>query len=430
MIKPSFFAKTSPFDHTQSRVFHRFFQVIAAGTILAMIGIIVYYLYAFAALHNGSHSFDWLLGIFSDFVAIMSISLGESPYLVEGASYPPLAIMILYPFALICKNAIHAHSATTTDIDTFTSKVVLDPSFWVALLLFFILCSLAIILIVIKTYGLDLRNSLKLAITVLFGAPFVFAVMRGNTIYFALIFLLLFLLLYQSKNAVVREIAYFCLVLAGAIKIYPLFFGVFLLHKKKIFAAFRIAVYSFALFFLSFFLFEAGWGDVSPFLQNLGNFASSEKLLLGMTNLSLTSVLYKLVYLVSPIAASSTAFNVVQLTLIILLFLFCTILAVRTNSHFSRSLIASTIILLLPSISYFYVLIFMLIPLMEFFKHYNSFSRPKQIRCLILFGCLFFTPLLLIKCFIPHSLIVMLLLGFECKDVLSTEGFLVSKKSA
>lgn len=426
-IKPSFFAKTSPFDTKQSRVFHRFFQVVAAGTVVAMIGIIIYYIYAFASLYNGNHNFDWLLGIFSDFVEIMSISLGESPYLVEGASYTPIAIMILYPFALICKNAIHTYSESTSDIEALTAKVVLEPSFWIALVLFFVICSLVIILITIKMYHLDARNAFKVAITILFSAPFVFAIMRGNTIYFALIFLLLFLLLYQSQYAVVREIAYLCLVLAGLIKIYPLFFGVFLLHRKKIAASFRIAIYFFALFFLSFFLFKAGWGDVSPFLQNLGNFASDEERLLGLTNLSFSSVIYKIIYLFSHNVARSAAFHGIQLGFVILLFLFCTVLAIRTKSQFSRSLIAAAIILLIPTVSYFYVLTFMLIPIMEFFKHYNSFTKAKQIRCLILFGFLFFSPLLLFGCFVPQSIVVMLLLGLECKDVIQAEGFLFAK---
>ena len=67
-----------------------------------------------------------------------------------------------------------------------------------------------------------------------------------------MIFLLLFLLLYKSDNAILRELGYISLVLAGLIKIYPLFFGVFLLKDKKIFASARVAVYFFSIFFLSF----------------------------------------------------------------------------------------------------------------------------------------------------------------------------------
>ena len=104
--------------------------------------------------------------------------------------------------------------------------------------------------------------------------------MRGNTIYFALIFLLLFLLLYEHPNPIVREISYFCLVIAGLIKIYPLFFGVFLLHKKKIFPAVRIALYFFASFYLSFFLFEAGFDDFFSFTERLGSFMSNDLRLL------------------------------------------------------------------------------------------------------------------------------------------------------
>ena len=428
--KTFLFASTDPYSISQSKVFRGFTKWIAAGTVLSMLGIIVYYVYAFAALAGGDTSFQWLLGIFSDFVAIMSASLGESPYLAEGASYPPIAIMVLYPFAWICRDVIHTYSATSDSIDSLTAKVVLDPSFWVAMLLFFVLCSLAIILIIIKMYRLNASTSLLAAILILFSAPFVFAVMRGNTIYFALIFLLLFLLLHEHSNPVVREIAYLCLVMAGSIKIYPLFFGVFLLHKKKIFASVRVGIYFFALFLLSFFLFEAGWKDITPFLENLGGFASSNVRLLGLTNLSVTSILYKIFYLFSPAVADSTAFNVIQLSLIGILFVICTVLAIRTHSVFSRSLLAAAVVILIPSVSYFYVLSFALIPLMEFFKHYDEFSRAKQLRCLVLFGFLFFTPLLLTKCYVPQTIAILILLIFECKDIIQSEGFLRKKKTA
>ena len=182
----------------------------------------------------------------------------DSPYVVGGSSYPPLAIALLYPFALICRGAFANYAGETLTIDELTSKIIRHPEFWVSFLLFFAVCSLAIITIVLAKYRFDAKTSCKIAIIILFATPFVYAVMRGNTVYFALIFLLLFLLLYEHKNPVVREIGYLCLVLAGMVKIYPLFFGVYLLHKKKWFASCRIGVYFILGTLLSFFLYQDG----------------------------------------------------------------------------------------------------------------------------------------------------------------------------
>ena len=227
------FSRAVPLSPSQNKILNIFFYTVLAGTFVSMLGIILYYVYAYASLHSGSHSFDWLLGIFSDFVYIMNVSLEESPYILEDSSYPPLAIAVLYPFALICKGVFAKYANQVLTVDELTSRVVLHVEFWIAMVLFFVICSAVIILILIRKYRLLPIPSIKLGIVVLTSAPFIYAVMRGNTIYFALIFLLLFLLLYENDSPILREIGYLCLVVAGLIKIYPLFFGVFLLCKKK-----------------------------------------------------------------------------------------------------------------------------------------------------------------------------------------------------
>ena len=229
-------SENRPFlNGTNERIFNIFHKLISKGTFLSMIAVILYYVYAFASLYNGSASFDWLLSIFSDFVEIMNFSLDESPYIVEGSSYPPIAIAILYPFALICKDVFARLAYTQLTVDELTSEVMLYPQFWIAILLFFAICSVLIVLLTAKLFNVTGKNVFKLASVIMLSAPFVYTVMRGNTIYFALIFLVAFLILKDSKSAALRELSYVFLAISGAIKIYPLFFGVFLLRKKKIF---------------------------------------------------------------------------------------------------------------------------------------------------------------------------------------------------
>ena len=416
------FAGSVPLNDKQNKILDIFFRTVLACTLLSLVGVVVCYIYAYAALSSGNHAFDMLLGIFSDFVFIMDVSLEDSPYiLAESSSYPPVAIAILYPFALICKNVFALYSTEQFEtIDALTARVVLHAEFWVALLLFFFICSAAVSLVTIKAYRLTPDAALKVTVTALLSAPFAFAIMRGNTIYFALIFLLLFLWLKDSDSAVAREIGYVCLVIAGLIKIYPLFFGVFLLHKRKLWASVRIGLYTVGAFLMSFLLFR-GIEDLGPFIENLGGFASNTVRLIATNNLSITALLYKLFSLVSPAAADSAAFETINLCVLLATFVVATVTAVYTRSSLSRTAIAASVSILIPSVSYFYVLVFAFLPFMEFIRAYDTLTRKKRTAYTIIFMLLLLTPTLIPFNFIPHSLAVMAMLGMECVGVIKNE---------
>ena len=414
------------FYEGNKKVLKYFFAALTVGTFVSMLGVILYYVLAFASLYNGSNSFDWLLGIFSDFVVIMNFSLEESPYVVGDSSYPPIAIAILYPFALICKNAFSKYSFTELTADELTAKMVMHSHFWVSIILFFAICSLLTILLVARLFGVKGKDKLTLGVIILLSAPFVFAVMRGNTIYFALIFLLAFLILKDQKNPFARELGYFCLAFAGAIKIYPLFFGVFLLKDKKIFASFRVAVYFGLISVFSFLMMKNSFDNFSPFLNHLGGFMSNELRLLGLNNLSMSAHLYRFLHLfIRSLDAESVLFSVINLSVLAVLFLISTVAAIATKSNFSRYVICFAIVLLVPSISYFYVLIFAILPFMEYLKIYASLSLPKRVFYFFGFMVLFLTPLILAQNFTFHSAVVIAMLIVE---LVSVFGELKNKK--
>ena len=406
---------------TQSRTLNLFFTITVLGTFLGLLGMVLYYACAFAALSNGSHAFDWLLGIFSDFVAIMSASLSRSPYLEVGASYPPLAIALLYPFARICRGVLTPYVGTSISVDALTSRVIGHPQFWIAYVLFFAICTSLILVAVRQRYPLPPLASLKRSVVIFLSTPFVYAVMRGNVIYFALIFLLIFLLWHDHENPVLRELSYLSLALAGMIKLYPLFFGVYLLHKKRWLPSFRVGIYFVTGTLLSFFLYHAGLDNLSHFLAQLGGFMNEGDRLLSGVNLSLSSLLFKIFSLFPSSTAIDEAYPYLNLILLLIVFFIATVLAVFTRSDFSRSLIASSVVVLLPSISYFYVLIFTLIPFLEFLIICDSFSLRQRRFYSLCFLLLFFTPMILTKNFIFHSLTVILMLITESSRVVRNE---------
>ena len=419
--KSGLFSRQIPFSPRQNKILNIFFYVIFGTTFVSLLGALLYYVVAFASLSSGNHGFDWLMGIFSDFVFIMNVSLEESPYLVEDSSYPPVAIAVLYPFALICKNAFAQYSNSILTVDELTSAMVLHVEFWIALVLFFLICSAAIILALIYKYRVPPIQSIKLAIIVLCCAPFVYAVMRGNTIYFALIFLLLFLLLYESESALLREISYVCLAISGLIKIYPLFFGVFLLHRKKIWASVRVGIYTVSGFILSFMLFKRGLKDIEHFINNLSGFSENEIRLDAGNNMSLTALIYKIFGIFTDEPEALMSYTAVNLACIILLFLSATFFAVLAKSDFSRYVIATAVVVLIPSISYFYVLVFSILPFMEYLAHYDELPKYKQRLYFWLFAFLLFTPLIITQFFLPHTLVLLTMVIVECLSVYKTD---------
>lgn len=413
-----FFGDTENID-SNKKIYNAFFSIIAVSTVFAMLCIVLYYVYAFAALYRGSAKFDWLLGIFSDFVVVMNFSLEESPYIVGDSSYPPIAIAVLYPFALICKEVFSQYEFSELTADELTAEVIAYPQFWIAMVLFFVLCSTLIVFLCAKLFEIKGRDILKLAIIITFSAPFVFTAMRGNTIYFALIFLLVFLLLKDSKNPLARELSYLCLALAGAIKIYPLFFGVFLLKDKKLFASIRVALYFALIFALSFFIFGKNLEYLSPFIDNLGGFMSDEVRLLAPNNLSISALLYRTLHIFIPrIDAESVAYSVMGLIGIILVFALSTYAAIATKSNFSRYVICFSVVILIPTISYFYVIIFAILPLLEYIRSYTDLSLKKRVLYFFSFVFLFCTIFIFPKNFILHSFVILLVLSVEIVSVI------------
>ena len=99
------------------------------------------------------------------------------------------------------------------------------------------------------------------------------------------------------------------------------------------------------------------------------------------------------------------------------MFLISTFAAVATKSNFSRYVICFAIVLLIPSISYFYVLIFAILPFMEYLRTYSQMSLERRVFYFFAFMVLFLTPLIVAQNFTPHSIVVIVMLAVELVSV-------------
>ena len=214
------------------------------------------------------------------------------------------------------------------------------------------------------------------------------------------------------------------LAIAGCLKLYPLFFGVFLLKNKKWFASFRVAVYFFAIFFSSFFLLKTDLANLFEFTENLGGFMSNETRLLGYNNLSISALIFKVLHIFIPsLSSSSTLFSVISITALVIVFISGTIAAVKTKNDLTRLVICACMVILIPSISYFYVIVFTVLPFLEYVKSCESIPRKRSMLYFLSFLFLYITPWAITRFFLLHSLLLISLLVYEIVRVFKNELF-------
>ena len=85
---------------------------------------------------------------------------------------------------------------------------------------------------------------------------FIYAYERGNLIQLTVVLSTIFLLCYNSKNKIIKEISFICLATAAALKIFPALFGILLLFDKKYKEAMRLIIYGINFTSLPFLFFE------------------------------------------------------------------------------------------------------------------------------------------------------------------------------
>lgn len=102
----------------------------------------------------------------------------------------------------------------------------------------------------------DKAENKLIAISIVISGPFIFTLERGNIILAALLFLLLFVLLYNSTNRKYRYLAYIALAISASIKIYPALFGLMIIYKKRYKEAIHTFILGILIFITPFMAFD------------------------------------------------------------------------------------------------------------------------------------------------------------------------------
>ena len=291
---------------------------------------------------------DVFMDFFNSVVDCSGDAYGES-----GVIYPPL-VVLFYKFCSLFFN-----------VDSMKASEVRETSLGMIIFVCFTIVSYILFAKLIYKYknGSFADKSL-FAFFTLFSFPMIYLIERGNIIVLVLPLLLYFVNEYDSDVKYKRHLAYICLAISVAIKIYPVFFGLLLLKKKKNFKNILLCIFYGAVFFFVPFIFVGGFSQLGVLIHNILYTSSmfGSKGFGFKVSISNTFSLFGHVFNhVRLFETAGTVFLIITVLAGLFLILFN-----KWNEDWKIYAVISLIIILVPGFSYIYSVAYMIIPLLFF----------------------------------------------------------------
>ena len=291
---------------------------------------------------------DVFMDFFNSVVDCSGDAYGES-----GVIYPPL-VVLFYKFCSMFFN-----------IDSMTASEVRETSLGMIIFVCFTIVSYILFAKLIYKYkNGSFANKSLFAFFTLFSFPMIYLIERGNIIVLVLPLLLYFVNEYDSDVKYKRHLAYICLAISVAIKIYPVFFGLLLLKKKKNFKNILLCIFYGAVFFFVPFIFVGGFSQLGVLIHNILYTSSmfGSKGFGFKVSISNTFSLFGHVFNhVRLFETAGTVFLIITVLAGLFLILFN-----KWNEDWKIYAVISLIIILVPGFSYIYSVAYMIIPLLFF----------------------------------------------------------------
>jgi len=342
-------------------------------SIYLLIILIIEVLYFFLCLLTRGHVFSSVFfgdvnDTFSDFFKPLYNWHGNPWRDTDNGNYPALAML----FYKLCFHFIPLDVSVGNGLEYRCISQA-----W----LIFILASIFVLIIVnycMRTLlRIDEKNKEFCFVTLLFSAPVLFAIERGNMIVnlsFALI--LFFVVFYDNDNAVLRELSIIALAIAAGIRIYPAIFGILLLNRKYYKSAIRATIYGAFAFFAPFLYY--GPGSLMRWIRTITRM-KGELLTFYGYNYSLENM-YNL---------TCTFFSVsiprwVYYAFLAITFIVLTIIGIKTKEKAIKVMSCVLLGIIIPAQSFEYGLLFLLIPFLYYMNElYDDIGNWDWIKSII-----------------------------------------------
>ena len=289
---------------------------------------------------------------YMDYFNMLSNIEGLDPY-YQNANYPALPFVIWRIFyRMIPWNE--------ANVDGFFLRNSMYAQLGFILLM--LICTITLWELLRNCFGhIQKRTCLLLCISIVFSGTMLFTIERGNIILLAFIFSLVYIMMFDSEKKINRYIAYICLVISAAIKIYPALLGVLVIYRKRYKECFHLIIMGILCFLLPFFAFD-GINSLKTMIKGIF-ISSSESLALGFGYNFSFSNFVRILYGFAGVYREN-----LPIWLTVIPILLCASVYILNVKLWKKVYALTLLTIWLPSFSYTYTLLFLVLPLILFLK--------------------------------------------------------------
>lgn len=259
----------------------------------------------------------------------------------EHACFPPL----IYLMYLLFERMLPQDSTAMYNANQTSSY---------ALLLYVVYCTILTVFLFYSIYKLGRKSiewSLGITVLIMLSNTFIFGTLeRGNSALIVCILLMRAMELRERREGLAKERALILIAVSAGIKIYPAVFGLLYLMEKRWKEAGRLLVYG-AFFFFAPFAFFGGWPGLTQFFRNqmiiqsdksgIGSVGALWNLLTGTQNGEIAAGVY---------------------------FILAALACVMAEELWKKAFFLSSMMVIAPLWSGRYTTIYMVIPLILYFR--------------------------------------------------------------
>jgi len=365
-------------SHTDS-INKLFFIIMSAGFLCFIVSLFI---------TRGQSFYEVLFAgedMFMDLFNSISHSTGKIPY--ENMPFSPANGPAIYPpFAYLIYKCI-AHVIPRDILLSGSFAVRSTQIGFVVSALYITVLSMALYFIIAHNKKGTSVEKFVFSLLIAFSFPFIFQLERANIIFISLIFLMLFIYGKESENKIIRELSLICLAVSTAIKIYPAIFGLLLVKEKRYKETLRLLIYGIVCFFAPFFAI-GGVKAALLFFKSLSEFSVNAARGFGY-KINFTNAVKLPFFLLT--GESPASIDLAAKILLICLSALAVVSVFTLTSKWKAVTLLSLLMILIPSFSYMYTLIFLLPPLMLFLDAKEDRKAIDYVYAVLF--CLMFIPI-------------------------------------
>ena len=307
----------------------------------------------------------------NDFFNMFNVTENLRPYSDDyffKSNYFPFANLFFYFFSLIRNSTI---------------SLILFLTFGYVIYLFTF----------VKNFTIDSKwISLPALIIILLNYPILFTMDRANLELYLFVFVFLFVIHYNSDNKIIKTGALFLLAVTISMKLYTGVFLILLVKEKKYKEILLVLLITFLLSIISLLSFEGGVVlNIKLLLEGLSEFNTISSSFIGgvQHNATLYGIIKIGVLSVAIVLKLDSGFvngvldfiRYPYLVFVLFLFLYVIYCVIKSKSTWESLYLLTFCMIALPNVSYDYKLLFLIIPMQQYFKNSKNYS--------VLYTCIF-----------------------------------------